>query len=61
MMNQMLPPNGAMLQNDAMIQAQIQAQVDEYLKAADEMSNYMTWDMTQLPSWTDFGDMLPPA
>lgn len=60
-LDQMLPPTEGMIPNDAILQAQVQAQVDDYLKAADELSNYMTWDMTQLPSWVDFGGMMGPT
>lgn len=63
--NQMMPPIsiplGAPTEMPMQNNVMMQAQVDDYLKAADELSNYLTWDMSQLPTWIDFGEMMPPG
>ena len=51
-----LLPDGAALSMDATLTGpgyQLAEDVD-YFQLAEEMSNYMTWDFSELPPWIDF-------
>jgi hypothetical protein len=51
-----LPAMGA-----AMMDGIPQPSVDDYIRTADEMSGYLTWQAMTVPSWLNFGDMFPPG
>lgn len=50
-----MPSAGAMVQSGAMLQPS----VDDYIKTADEMSPYLTWNMPDMPQWLTLGDHVP--
>jgi hypothetical protein len=54
-MEQVTPLVGSMIQNEDILQPSM----DDYIRAADEMSSYLTWDMNQLPPWINFNDPMP--
>lgn len=38
-----------------------QPSVDDYIRTADEMSGYLTWQAMTVPSWLNFDNMFPPG
>ena len=52
---QMLPPVGV-----PAVDAPLQTTVDQYLKTADQMASYMTWDVPDLQPWLNFDNLRPP-
>lgn len=38
-----------------------QPSMDHYIRTADEMSGYLTWQTTEIPPWLNFGNLFPPG
>lgn len=37
-----------------------QPSMDDYVRTADEMSGYLTWQTMEVPPWLNFGNLFPP-
>lgn len=59
---EMISPMAALMPQDA---AMMQLSMEEYTRAANDMSNYLTWNMMEIPAWLDYTgqymDQIPPG
>lgn len=39
----------------------LQPSMDDYIRTADDMAGYLTWDVMEVPSWLNYGNLFPPA
>lgn len=38
-----------------------QPSMDDYIRTADDMAGYLTWDAMEVPAWLNYGNLFPPA